>query len=133
MAYNLRPRRIIEELLENEGSDEEITEQCDDAVDSDDSEGFSPSSASEESCDIEMEDVSLSQRLNESRARGRPNTKLKGKNGFRWDKRFSTRSSGTVASAPSSLYLSLSIHLYVYIYLKVNKNLSTNIFFSSSI
>ncbi|CAB0044822.1 unnamed protein product [Trichogramma brassicae] len=44
--------------------------------------GNEDSSSNEDDSDVEMEDVSLNQRLNESRARGRPITKLKGKNGF---------------------------------------------------
>ncbi|KAL7292613.1 hypothetical protein TKK_0013743 [Trichogramma kaykai] len=69
IAYNLRTRRIIEELLENGESDEEVFEQPDDASSSSDSEA---SSAVEEDSDVEMED---------------------GKNGFHWDTTFSSRRS----------------------------------------
>lgn len=94
MAYNLRPRCIRDELLQNAESDEEIVEQSDAVISSSDSEGFSCASAAEETDeDIEMEDVSLNERLNQSRARGRPATKLRGKNGFVWNTTFSTRRS----------------------------------------
>ena len=79
MAYNLRPPRIRDELLENEESDEEIIEQDADITPSEDSSTADETDAED---DIEMEDVSLSDRLNQSRARGRPATKLRGKNGF---------------------------------------------------
>ncbi|CAB0042451.1 unnamed protein product [Trichogramma brassicae] len=91
MAYNLRPRKIIDELLENDYSDEEIIEKSSDASSTS---GNEDSSSNEDDSDVEMEDVSLNQRLNESRARGRPITKLKGKNGFCWDNTFSSRRSG---------------------------------------
>ncbi|KAL7294239.1 hypothetical protein TKK_0012255 [Trichogramma kaykai] len=90
MAYNLRTRRRIEELLKNEESGEEVFEQPDDASSSSNSEA---SSAGEEDSDVEMEDVSLNKRLNNSRARRRPITKLQGKNGFCWDTTFSSRRS----------------------------------------
>ncbi|CAB0035281.1 unnamed protein product, partial [Trichogramma brassicae] len=107
MAYNLRPRKIIDELLENDYSDEEIIEKSSDASSTS---GNEDSSSNEDDSDVEMEDVSLNQRLNESRARGRPITKLKGKNGFCWDNTFSLledqankNGSGARARAPSSL------------------------------
>ena len=80
MAYNLRPRRIRDVLLENEESEEEFIEQQD--ADITPSEDSSTADETDAEDDIEMEDVSLSDRLNQSRARGRPATKLRGKNGF---------------------------------------------------
>ena len=56
------------------------------------------SSSENDNEDVEMqeewESATLQSRLLESRARGRPKTKLKAKNGFVWDTNFSTRTSG---------------------------------------
>ncbi|CAB0033850.1 unnamed protein product [Trichogramma brassicae] len=101
----LRPRKIIDELLENDYSDEEIIEKSSDASSTS---GNEDSSSNEDDSDVEMEDVSLNQRLNESRARGRPITKLKGKNGFCWDNTFSSRRSAPAQQQREKSYAALS-------------------------
>ena len=56
------------------------------------------SSSENDNEDVEMqeewESATLQSRLLESRARNRPKTKLKGRNGFVWYTNFSTRTSG---------------------------------------
>ena len=49
--------------------------------------------------DVDMEDASLNERPFQSRARGRPSSKLKGKNGFVWDTRAPSRNSDRLAPA----------------------------------
>jgi len=94
MAYNLRSRSICEELLSD--VEEDIEEQASEEIGRGDESDSSYSGSSEESSsgdDIEMEDVSLNERLLQSAARGRPCSKLKGKNGFTWDTRVPARTS----------------------------------------
>ncbi|XP_058810117.1 uncharacterized protein LOC131675225 [Phymastichus coffea] len=102
MAYNLRTRRIREELLEEDGiEDTNDSTTCSNATSGtgtspsnlDDSadEDFSENDSSDSDSDVE--NVSLAERLSEQRARRRPTTKLKGKNGFVWDTRMPARSS----------------------------------------
>lgn len=87
MADNLRSRLIRDELFhekeleEQSGSESEYVQEED-------------SSVTSEEDDVDMEDASLNERLLQSRARGRPSTKLKGKNGFLWDTRCPSRRSG---------------------------------------
>lgn len=104
MTYNLRNRTLAEELRAVEESDNE--EHVDDeesesednlsveAEESDqqyDSESESDSDAEMMS---EMEDACMEQRLLNSRARGRPTNKLRGKNGFEWTTSLPGRRSG---------------------------------------
>lgn len=95
MAYSLRPRSMRNQLLENPESDEEVVEQSDEIFSSSDNEGISCSSEAEDNEDVEMENPCLNARANQSRARGRPVTKLRGKNGFVWNTTFASRRSGT--------------------------------------
>lgn len=96
MAYNLRSRTIREELLDDE--EEEVNQQSDEEVDNgnnDSGSDYSTSAVESDSDgDIDMENASLNARLNESRARGRPTSKLYGKDKFVWDTRVPTRTSG---------------------------------------
>lgn len=96
MSYKLRSRRIREELLVEDQDDDEVTVQSESEPSSNE-EGSSFYTSEEdpiEEEDVDMEDASLHQRLLGSRARGRPTSKLKGKNGFVWNTRFPSRRSG---------------------------------------
>ena len=92
MAYNLRSQPMSEELLEEDENREEF-EQNDDKHFPSEEESSAYTSGSND--DVEMEDVSLNVRLQISRFRGRPSTKLRGKNGFLWNTTFSSRRSGS--------------------------------------
>lgn len=92
MAYNLRSRRIRDELLDEIQVEEQSESESEQRDDDDDYSGSS--SDDEVEGDIDMEDASFNQRLLQSRARGRPCTKLKGKDGFTWDTRCPSRLSG---------------------------------------
>jgi len=93
MAYNLRSRPMSEELLEEDENREEFVEQNNDEHFLSEEESSAYSSRSDD--DVEMEDVSLNARLQISRSRGRPSTKLRGKNNFLWNTTFSFRRSGS--------------------------------------
>lgn len=87
MAYNLRPRRIRDLLLE-EPDIEAIGEKAsDDEVDHVSEEECSDSEISSKSndseTDMEVEDATANARTLESRARGRPASTLKGKKWLR--------------------------------------------------
>jgi len=97
MACNLRSRTLRQELLD-EDRDESVVENFVDVNVDDDSHNsdreYSASECifqSDSEMELELEEASLDQRLLESRARGRPVTKLKGKNGFSWDTRAPSR------------------------------------------
>lgn len=109
MAYNLRRRSFINQLVDTE--DQEANDRAssdeEDHVSEDDESGsgddYAPSDSSEQSeeSDNEYENASLDQRLLEVRARrennprvGRPTTTLRGKNGYKWSTRAPERSSG---------------------------------------
>jgi len=104
MAYNLRSRTLQQELLDEQrqsredrvsdnSADEVVENNSDNTNDEVSGSEYSVSSASEmevdleEEEDIDLEKGSANQRLLQSRVRGRPSTKLKGKNGFSWDTR----------------------------------------------
>jgi len=100
MSYNLRSRSIIE-LLRNDDETEEILDENNSEMEdhvSEESEEYDIDSDgneySEDEMECELENASLAQRLMNSRARGRPITKLKGKNGFVWDTKIPARQSG---------------------------------------
>ena len=87
MAYNLRPRRICEELLEDDADtnvDVLSENECEFSSANDSS---SDSSNTDEINDSDFENATLDKRILESRFRGRPSTKLRGKNNFLWDTR----------------------------------------------
>ena len=97
MAYNLRPRTIRQELLDDaqESCSEEQDVEChEDETEEVSSRCSNYSDASSADSDIDMEDASLEQRLLDSRARGRPSSTLRGKNGFKWRTRAPERRSG---------------------------------------
>lgn len=99
MAYNLRPRTFLQELLlENESNPEELLENDDEIQSSSDTEtdagsDYENNANVDSESDCEMEDASLNERLLRER-RGRPQTKLKGKNGFTWSLQVPERRSG---------------------------------------
>lgn len=97
MPYNLRARRMCEEMLEDDRdneNDESEDPESDNPVESDISLYATSSEEEHDEEDVDMEDATLEGRLNESRARGRPSTILRGKNLFRWNTTFPTRLSG---------------------------------------
>ena len=114
MAYKLRNRGIINSLIEddenatcfdgNESEEEDIVSEQ-----SEGSEYAASSDSDEEMADDEnVEDASLYERLLDSRARGRPVTKLRGKNGFVWNTKAPVRQSGMYACVYEPYCISLA-------------------------
>lgn len=97
MAYNLRSKRIRDELLEAEENTVSFggnaSESEDDHV-SEQSASEYEVSGSESEMDEDLENSSLAQRLLQSRARGRPISTLRGKNGYVWKVDAPMRQSG---------------------------------------
>ncbi|XP_056643529.1 uncharacterized protein LOC130449612 [Diorhabda sublineata] len=103
MAYNLRRRTIRQELLDEmqevPSEDEEAQgsgESENEGVSEHESEYSYATDASSE-LDSDMEDATLDKRLLEARARGRPTSTLKGKDGFKWNTRAPERRSDRVS------------------------------------
>ena len=104
MSYNLRTRTLAEALraveeTENDenlhGTDSESEDNLSiEGEESDYQVGAESGSDSDDEMADEMEDASLNQRLVNSRARGRPSNKLRGKNGFEWTTKLCDRWSG---------------------------------------
>lgn len=99
MAYSLRSRTVRAEslpepepLLNETNSEEEIEPEREES----EYENSSSSSSGSDGSDVDMEDATLDQRFLNSAARGRPSSKLKGKNGFVWNTSVSSRRSGTL-------------------------------------
>ncbi|KAK4882541.1 hypothetical protein RN001_005860 [Aquatica leii] len=101
MSYNLRPRSIaasfrnnkeVEEVLDGDDS-ESGDNVSEDLEESDECEVECESSDTDEMMECDWEKSLLDQRLLDSNARGRPRTKLRGKNGFVWDTRMPQRQS----------------------------------------
>lgn len=91
MAYQLRPRSIRQQVL-NEDREDNFDENSSDEDTGNDFEHTEDSDYSEESeMYVDLEEATLEQRL--TRPRGRPVTKLKGKNGFVQDTRLPERRS----------------------------------------
>ena len=100
MAYNLRGRTIRQELVDET---QEVPSQDEEAQESEGSESgvvsgheseYSDATDASSELDMDMEDATLDKRLLESRARGRPSSTLKGKDGFKWKTRAPERRSG---------------------------------------
>lgn len=103
MAYNLRTRSIAETLRNEEdnheiwgGSDSESEDYVSEQEESDEYRVSDDGSDTDDGNEMAMdwENSSLSERLLSSRARGRPTTQLKGKNGFVWSTNLPQRQSG---------------------------------------
>lgn len=104
MSYNLRSRTLAEALRAQEESEDEDGfdgegSEIEDNISSGGEESdYQNDTDPESDSDVEMasdlEDTSLEQRLLNSRARGRPTSKLRGKNGFEWSTNLRERVSG---------------------------------------
>ena len=91
MLYNLRRRPLRDKLLD-ESSD--FGSENNESGDCESSEHSFYSDDSSTDSDEEMENVSLEQRLLKSGSRGRPVSKLRGKDGFVWNAKSPKRRSG---------------------------------------
>lgn len=93
MAYNLRSRTVVQAIVQN-GEEEEYGGAMSDAEEDHVSEHSDEDYETEDSNDEDAENAIQEQRVVKSRARGRPVFILRGKNGFAWNTRFRTRTSG---------------------------------------
>ena len=93
--YNLRPRAntISEEILESE-DDENVGGKCSDSEEDQVSVQSETESSSSDDEFSDAENASLSSRLLESGARGRPRSILREVDGFKWKTTKPTRTSG---------------------------------------
>ena len=92
MPYNLRSRMRKILLNEDERNDECFGgRESEDELDCISEDSDSEFELSDD--DSEIDNACLASRLNRSRGRGRPTTKLRGKNGFQWSTRMPTRRS----------------------------------------
>lgn len=120
MAYNLRSRTFRQEMVDNDCYDGVAERMSDAEVDDGSGSEYSESESSSSSVSaMELEDAAADQHILGSRARGRPTTKLKGKNGFSWDTRVPQRTSGTCKQCYQStkhgrLRLRKTFELYTY-------------------
>lgn len=99
MAYSLRPRRVRDLLLEEPEPEAIDGEPSDDEFDhvSEEDEECSDYGESDEGTDsdmeMEVEDATADARTLQSRARGRPTSKVRGKNGYVWHSKVPERRS----------------------------------------
>ncbi|KAL3283104.1 hypothetical protein HHI36_006263 [Cryptolaemus montrouzieri] len=103
MAYNLRRRTIRQELLDETS---EVFFEDEEAQENEESESgevcgheseYSDATDASSGSDEDMENATLDKRLLESRARGRPSSTAKGKDGFKWKTKFPERRSDRVS------------------------------------
>ena len=97
MAVNLRPRHIGQELLREDNQEYADVAGNNDHVETESSNGNNSDYSRKESeeFDSDLENESLEARLLQSRARGRPHSKMYGKDGTTvWLTKRSTRTSG---------------------------------------
>ena len=83
MAYNLRPRRIGQDLLRQDNQEYTDIAGNNDDVETESSDNNNSDYLGKESkeFDSDLENASLEARLMQSRARGRPRSKMYGKDG----------------------------------------------------
>lgn len=106
MAYNFRARTIRDALLEEIGDNEAVGGNASESEEeplSEMSEG-SEYEVSDSDDAMEVEDATINKRIVESRARGRPQTKLRGKNGYVWTQKPRERTSGMLKKLPKLSY-----------------------------
>lgn len=92
MPYNLRPRSFQRELVEDVEINDPIGGDSSDIEDHV-SEYSESSDFSMDENDSDLENVTLNERIVQSRARGRPATVLRGVDGYKWKTQKPTRES----------------------------------------
>lgn len=117
MPYNLRGRSVRQDLLEDNNKECD-NEECFGGNPSDEEADHVSEMSAEDSeyevssSDEELQNATLDKRILESRARGRPVSKLKGKNGFVWDMKAPERRSGMSNNHVFVRLYHVFVHLY---------------------